>query len=371
MRIEFDETESEPLVGERRGIVFTSTGSYPVPTPLLTNTDVNAAADLSGKSLIDISYKEKRVLEIREHIFKKHIDEIYTVDPVNPEQVSWINGQITKAGLFAEVLDSIYTPHFVGVDISEDQIERIVRTQLETNLTIVTIPDSGFRKPEEMHEIVKVLSEEIRSAGKKPFYSLSIDMSHTIFSRKIDAIKSSVDGIVVVNDHLESHLDNLNELVKLSEDKRILRVLSTVERTYPADSIYSLYPLSFLFSDLYSVKYGFGFGKTSLEKDLTNSKRLDETSLGYLTIQKHKEVHVEEINCSCVICDGKQIDDIKIDFLGNLSKAFRVHEAMTVFNLSSSASALFHNSQLLPFLKEKKNISSIIKNQIGVKLVDF
>lgn len=371
MKIEIDEIEKKPLVGERRGIVSNENGSYAIPAPLLTNTDINAAANLSEKKLIDTHYKEKRVFEIRENIFKKRIDETYTDSPENEEQISWINGQIAKAKLSSDIVESLYTPNFINIEPNEIQIKRIVRTQIRTNLSIIAIPDGAFIKSEIMRNIVKDLIREIESAGKKPFYRLSIDMNHANFTDKLEAIKPLVDGVVVVNNNIESHLDNLNELIKLRNDSNLIRILSNADRTCPSDSISAFYPLCFLFSDLYSVKYGLPFGKKDIEKELTNAKRLDTLSLGYLTIQKHKEFQGNSLNCECSVCYGYEINDIKIEFLGYFTNAFRVHEAVTVFNLAQNASGLFHNSQLLPFLREKRNISPLIKDYIGAKLDDY
>lgn len=371
MNVEWDDAENDPLVGERRGIISRVDGDFSLPAPLLTNTDINSAANLSGKHLVDTHYSGRRFLEIREPIFNKSIDEVYTSSPENEDEISWINAQIARAKLFSDIVESLYTPKFVDVILTKQQIIRVVRTQVRTNLSIVSVPDGTLLDTDEMRDITIKLVDEIKKAGKRPFYSISIDTNHNVFKNKINAIKDLVEGVVVVGGNVPSHLDNLRELVELRNDPHIVRVLSNADKVFPTDSIKSLYPLCFLFADLYSVRYGIGFGKMSLERELTNAKRLDERSLGYLTISNHKGLQPKSLNCDCSVCKDREIDDIKVDFLGNLTSAFRVHEAVTVFNLSETVSSLFHNSQLLPFLKEKKHISPTIKNFINAKLTDF
>jgi hypothetical protein len=346
---------STRILGERKGTATIGENKFDIPTPALTNTDVNIANSIMDSTLSKIAFRNK-VLEIRSNIFPKDLEnKIYKKNGRN-KVTEWVNQQITNANSLMDEPVALFTPGLQFIEVTEEAIIEIVNLQIDSNLDIVNIPDSNKIGPDDMAKIVNRESKKIMDCGKEPFYLISMGQDYEVFSQKITKNKSFVSGVTIVYADLYTYLPNLLQLKKLSNDNKILRILSNVERITKSKKSRTLYPLSFLAADIFSVQY-IGFGKNlDPKKELHSAKRFDIDSFEYYTLPKYKEKFGGSTNCDCPVCDGRTVDDIIIDFEGSLYEGLRIHEAVSIQNFISSCLDSYEIGKTFEFLKDSKSI---------------
>lgn len=357
------------IVAERRGAFTVKNVEYAIASPALTNTDVGYSEYMSKKRSIDISFPHN-FFEIRQRVYRKTVNELFS-DSGN-ELTSWINGQILRAKKYTvNPILTQYVPTFVNVRPTPALIEKVVEVQINSNLDIVNVPDSDLLAPDKMYQITKSLATRIEHEGKKPFFSFSLASRHSMVRDKIAILSNLVSGVIAVGSAFSDvgdHLDNLYELANAGNSRNILRVLSGCDRTYPTDSVNSLYPLAFFFADVFSVKYG-GFGNSTPdpEKERGSVKRFDPSSLSYFTIQQAREQLGNVVVCNCRMCKGMELEEIYAEFNNDLRGFLRLHEALSVFGFCEMARDMITNSNLSSLLKSKSHIASLIKDELFIK----
>jgi hypothetical protein len=215
-----------------------------------------------------------------------------------------------------------------------------------------------------MEEAANIIEEEsklIKKKGKEPFYLIPMNQGYERFNDRIKNARPYVSGLTSIYADFQTYFQNFKVLANYVQDNDFLRILSNVERTEPPYESKALYPLSFLISDLYSVKYGGGFGKgRNPDKEEYTSKRLDLGSLEYLTIQSHKDKLKDSLDCVCPICDGREIDDVRIDFYGNLPEAFRIHETFALNDYNKELLDTYEVGKTFEFFKDNKSAKSTL-----------
>lgn len=366
MKLEMEDYTSF-ILGERKGEVEFGKSRIKIPSPMITNTDINYANTITRNSGVDVFYKNE-VLEIRELLFPQRVKDVILNKKGQKSHTDWINKQISNAKSSSNVSITLYTPTFAKVTVDEKFIDAVVDMQLESNLTIVNIPDPPWLSNEKTIEIIKEKSKLITKNNKEPFYLIPIDQDYGKFLQRIEKGKQYFRGVTTMYADPKSFSPHYKVLAALRSDPRILRILSNVEKTYvqrdssPNDNI-AFYPAAFLVSDFYSLKYGGGFGgERDADKERYTAKRLDLSTLEYLTVQKHKERYKEALDCDCPIDDGKEMGDLLVDYYGNLTEVFRIHESFKVYEFNQILLNSYKVGKTFEFVKDDKRIRDLLNS---------
>ena len=159
------------------------------------------------------------------------------------------------------------------------------------------------------------------------------------------------------------------------KNSNILRHLSNVDRYYIGDKKSAVMPLSFLYADTYSPKFGMGSSKKKkdtkgnvnvVRKNRVNVKRYDLETSGHLKMAEHRKEHGENLKCFCPIDDGNTISDILADYHKFLYTTFRTHEPFAVYAFADIARVKAVSGKLLDYLKNKKYTANPLQSVFGI-----
>ncbi len=354
------EASSTVILGERKGEIEIGKSKINTPSPMITNTDINYANKITRNSGIDIFYKNE-ILEIRDLLFPDKVKKLIVDKRGQKSRSDWINRQISNAKSSSNVSFTLYTPTFAGVTVEKKLIDEIVKMQMNTDLTAVNIPDPTWMSNEESVEIIKEKSKLITKIGKEPFYLIPMSQDYERFSQKIKMSEQYITGLTAIYADIASYAPNFKILAGLRSNPKTLRILSNVEKTYPATDSMAFYPLSLFVSDAFSLKYGgFGGNERDADKERYTARILDQETFEYLTVQKHKERYKESLNSGSPVFDGKEMGEILADFYGNLTEAFRIDEAFKVYDYYQTLLSSFQVGKTFEFITLDKRLTSLL-----------
>jgi hypothetical protein len=364
MNLEIEECSSF-LLGERKAEVTFGNSKIKTPSPIITNTDINYANTIIRNSGIDIFFKNQ-ILEIRELLWPQKVKDVILNPKGQKSHTDWINRQISNAKLSSNISVSLYTPTFVKVTVDKNLINELVKIQSNSNLTIVNIPDPTWLSNEKSMEVVKEKSSLIVKKKKEPFYLIPMSQDYGRFAQKVEECKQYVAGVTATYADPNDYAPNFKVLAALRSNPKIIRILSNVEKTYLSeDSSHSdtiaFYPISFLVSEFYSIKYGgFGSGERDADKERSYATRIDSGSLEFMTIQKHRENYKESLKCECHVDIGKVMGDLLADYYGNLTEAFRIHDSIKIYEFNQILLDSYQVGKTFEFVKDDKRLIDLL-----------
>lgn len=186
--------------------------------------------------------------------------------------------------------------------------------------------------------------------GKEPFILMDMRYNDAVYENKLNIASNYMRGITSLFADPFKNFKNFSTLAK-AKNGDMLRHLSNVDMSYGKAG---LVPNSFLVADTFSSKLGIRIDNGKPYRERINARRFDLSTGGYLTIRNQKQEHGNSLGHFCPIDRGNTLDDLPIEFDGNLYPAFRVHDAHANFDFVEQARERMNAGTLLSFLHAKK-----------------
>lgn len=349
------------LAGENTAILEINGEIIPLPQIALTSTDINYGEEYQRKFLKSFNFPHM-VHETRELWFNgkklKKIDEFVLSKEAQVNKLNWLNIQISKAKNNGDPHVFIYTPVVSKkVVITTDFADLIIDVEIKSDLNFVTIP-IPLLKEDLLERWVSDKCSQIRKEGKEPLILIRQDEDEIIFKRRIDLAKRYKAGINVMfisNKYQENII-----MLAYSYEDNFIRILSNVPYRINKKDNDAILPLGFLVADIICSRVGIG-GKIDSEKEITNARRLDTTTLGYITINQYKEDHPDGALDSCPPDLGNKIEDLAEEYYGSLRVVFRIHDAFELYNFINRVSFYIKVGTL------EKHLKGLRYNKTGLK----
>jgi hypothetical protein len=359
MEIKREEKE-KVLFGESAGEATIGGITFPIPYPILTSTDVNYSDYISNEYSIPVSMSHQ-LHESKEHWWPKKFKAYQDSEARRKELVSWIDVQIQKAESNSKAKVFMYTPVLNNTPWTEKVRDFFVHVQMDSDLTVVNVPDPSLLTGQRLSEDLKKIAKEICAGGKEPFLLHSVARDGLVFEGRMTIAKEVMRGATTLYSNPKLYFENFKTLAKF-RDKEFIRVLSNVERTYPKFGSGAVAPIAFLCSDLFSSKLGMGGGKKKemAKKELTNARRFDVRPYGYLTVSQHKTEYGEDLGCTCAVDNGRELTDVTIEMKGDLYAAFRAHEPHAIFEGTEQIRDKIRINQLKSHLEKKSKLKDVL-----------
>lgn len=346
-----------------------------LPQPMITNTDRNYADKITQAYLSNSITFPHGIQENRWVWGKNSIDEAMHSKEKRDSLLSWLGEQKEKSQAKAFV----FTPLFNNdVILSKSVIRFFRRIQIEAEVSFVNEIDNPAFTPQQTKEMLTEAAKEIedRASGKTKELLLFIKASSNerIFEQKQQTALEIARGTTVLYADPRKYFGNFITLASL-HNKDYLRILSNVPKSHPKHSKPAVLPNSLLIADTFSLERGRGGSNKNDEKKRkhnarTNVRRFTEGVCGYLRPADHKKEYGDVLNCPCPIEEGKDLDDVLIEYREELFPAFAIHNASSIYQTVADTRQVMESGEsAISHLKTKKYAQTVLTDlfQVGQK----